>query len=71
MEIQNIHIGNPVNRQVFIKLAADVTGLTPGTVNATMKVERSRKENGAYDKGYRYRVESKRKHIRVTGPKKD
>lgn len=71
MEMQNIIIGNPVKRKVFIKLASDVTGLTPGTINATMRVERNRKENGAYDKGYRYRVESKRHHIRVTGPKKD
>jgi len=63
------NIDIPLTRQEFAAVAAEITGLKVSSVNATMRVERNRKD-GKFAKGFRYRVDSKRASVVVTALRK-
>lgn len=63
------HLNFKVKRKQFEKIAAELTGLTPKSVNAMTRIEKNRTDDGRYAPGYRYIVESKRNHVIVTGEK--
>lgn len=51
---------------VFVRNASDITGLAESSVKIMLKVERNRKPNGKFDKGWRYAVRSRRSNNMVT-----
>lgn len=63
------HMDFVLPRAKFEKVAADLTGLTPKSVNSMIKIERNRTESGKFLKGYRYRVTSVRSGVEVTALK--
>lgn len=68
--MQNYNLSEALDRNEFTAIASKLTGMTPGSVSATMKIERNRKPSGAFASGLRYHLVAKRAGVRIVAPRK-